>query len=188
MVQVLLGAAGSLFGGGAAAGTAAAAGTVAGGTAATGLSLASILQGTATVLGVVSAVGAGNAEAQKLELEAADADREQPLETLQGIERRTSIKRAMADAIGAQDTAYAASGVDLSFGTAANARKDAYREADLSLTTATGTEMTRTSRLAERAAGYRSAAKKSRVMGWISGLGAGASQLASIKGRGSTNA
>jgi hypothetical protein len=184
-MELLIGAAGSVLGGGAAAGTAATAGAAtAGATAAGGLSLASILQGTATVLGFVSAVGAGNADAQKMELEAADADREQPLETLQGIERRTSIKRAMADAVGAQDTAYAGSGVDLSFGTAANARKDAYREADLALTTATGTEMTRSARLVERAANYRSGAKKARASGWVTGLSAGASQLASIKNRG----
>ncbi len=176
----LIGGVASLFGGGAAAttslataGTWAAAnagGAIAASTVGSGLSLASILQGTATVLGIVSSISAGNENAAALEMQAADTDREQPLETLQGIERRTSIKRAMADALGAQDVAYAASGVDLSFGTAANARKDAYREADVALTADAGTEATRKIRLSERAASYRRSAKQAKRAGLFEGL------------------
>lgn len=182
MAEVLLGGLASLFGGGAAttglatAGTWAAAnagGAIAAGSAATGLSLASILQGTATVLGIVSSISAGNAEAAALEMQAGDADREQPLETLQGIERRASIKRAMADAVGAQDVAYAGSGVDLSFGTAANARRDAYREADVALTADAGTETVRKSRLTERARNYRAAAKQAKRSGLFNALTGG---------------
>ena len=168
--------------------TGAAAGTAAAGTAATaagsGISLASILQGTATVLGVVSAIGAGNAQADQAEASAIDAESEQGVETLQGISRRTSIRRQMADALGAQDVAYAASGVDLSFGTAKAARTDAYREADLGLSTATGTEMSRVSRLAERAANYRSAAKTARRMGFFNALTGATDNLLSFSERG----
>lgn len=152
--------------------------------AGSGISLASILQGTATVLGVVSAIGAGDAEAAQAEMAASDAESEQSIETLQGINRRTSIKRQMADALGAQDVAYAASGVDLSFGTARAARKDAYREADLGLSTSTGTEMTRVSRLAERAANYRSAAKTARRMSYLNAFGGAADNLLSFSERG----
>lgn len=184
MVAVLTGIT-SLFGGGAAAaGTAATAGAATAGATAgvfgSGLSLASILQGTATVLGVVSAIGAGNANAEQAELAASDADSEQNLETLQGINRRSSIRRQMADALGAQDTAYAASGVDLSFGTAGQARKDAFRDADLALDTATGTEQTRVSRLVERAASYRAQAKQARRAGFINGLIGGAKGFAAL--------
>jgi hypothetical protein len=152
--------------------------------ASTGISLAGILQGTASVLGLVSAISAGQAEGEALDLQAADADREQSLETLQDIERRGSIKRAMVDALGAQDVAYAASGTDLSFGTARQARTDAFREADLALTTSAGTTMTRLSRLSERAANYRSAAKRARIGGFVSGLTGFASNLAGIVQRG----
>ena len=72
--------------------------------ASSGFSLSSLLQGTATVLGAMSAIGAGNAEAEQLDLAAADAEGQKPLETLQGISRRASIKREMADAIGSQDS------------------------------------------------------------------------------------
>lgn len=163
MAVLLAGLPALLGGAGAAAGTGA---TVAA-TAGSGISLASILQGTATVLGLVATVGAGLAEADQLEAEAIDAESEQSQEVLQGISRRTSIKQAMMDAVGAQDVAYAASGVDLSFGTARQARSDAYREADLALTTSSGTEMSRISRLAERAKNYRSAAKRAKTLGFL---------------------
>jgi len=140
------------------------------GAAKTGLSLAAILQGTATVLGVVSSIGAGKAEADMLEAQAIDAEREKPIETLQGINRRTSIRRQFADAVGAQDVAYAASGVDLSFGTARAARSDAARESDLALATDIGTEQTRISRLSERAASYRRSAKRARQSGVLNAV------------------
>ncbi|MDG4894619.1 hypothetical protein P9272_13660 [Mesorhizobium sp. WSM4976] len=180
-MQVLLSPILSLFGGGAAAGGAAAAGAGAGAAAAgSGISLASILQGTATVLGVVSAIGAGNAEAAQNELAASDAEGEQQVETLQGINRRASIRKQMADALGAQDVAYAASGVDLSFGTAKAARTDAYREADLALTSDSSTELTRVSRLAERARNYRAMAKAARTGGIINALSGATDNLLSL--------
>ncbi|QKC64690.1 hypothetical protein EFV37_22165 [Mesorhizobium loti] len=136
------------------------------------------------MLGVVSAIGAGNAEATQNELAASDAEGEQASESLQGINRRTSIRKQMAQALGSEDVAYAASGVDLSFGTAKAARADAYREADLALNTATGTEQSRVSRLAERAASYRAAAKNARRMGIFNALSGGLDNVLSFKERG----
>jgi hypothetical protein len=192
MASLLIGGLTSLFGGGAAttsvatAGTWAAAnagGAIAAPVAASGLSLTSLLQGTATVLGIASSIAGGNAEASQAELAASDAEAEQPLENLQGIARRNSIKRQMADAIGAENVAYAASGVDLSTGTAAAARSDAYRDADLALTTDAGTQETRLSRLSERAKNYRQMAKQSRRSGWLTGLTGGLNTLLSFNER-----
>lgn len=179
----MLGGLGSLIGGGAAAGATVAVPGIAGaatlmpagaglaaGAAAGGLSLSSILQGSATVLGLVSSIAAGNAEAEAAELSALDAESEQSLENLKGIDRRRSLKLAAADAIGEMDAAYAASGVDLSFGTAAQARTEAFREADLGLTSDASTTMGRFSRLQQRAAGYRTSAKRARSAGLINGL------------------
>jgi hypothetical protein len=180
-MQVLLGLAGGVFGGGSAAATTAA---TAAGVASSGFSLSGLLQGTLGVLGVVSEIAAGNADAAQAELAASDAEAEKDFETLQGIERKSSIKRAMMDALGAQDVAYAASGVDLSFGTAASARKDAFREADAALTADVSTEEVRKSRLTERAANYRSQAKRARSMGLFRGLSAGLQLGASFAGRG----
>lgn len=185
MAEFLVASVTSLFSSGGAAAAGAGAGAAASGAAAagTGFSLSGILQGVATVGGLIASIGAGEEDAQAKELAAQDAEREQQLETLQGIERRRSIRVGLRDALGAQDVAYAGSGVDLSFGTAQAARKDAYREADLGLAADTGTEMTRVSRLSERAANYRASAKRARSMGIFRGITGAAEQLASITKR-----
>jgi hypothetical protein len=149
------------------------------GAAAGGGMLSSILQGTASVLGVVSSIAAGNRDAEQAELAALDAEREQPIENLQSTERRRTLRAAAAEALGELDVAYASSGADLSFGTAAEARNAAHRELDLGLTSEAGTTMTRLARLRERSVNYRTSAKRLRragvVNGLIGGLQAGAS-------------
>lgn len=185
-MEMLLATASAIFGGGGAAaagatvavpgiagaatlvpaGAGAAAGAAAAGT---GLTISSILAGGASVLGLVSSIAAGQAEGEAMDLAAEDAKREQSLETLQGIQRRRSLKLAAAEAIGEQRTAYAASGVDLSFGTAAQAEKEALRELDLGLTSEAGTTETRLARLQERAQNYRRLGRRARIMGLIDG-------------------
>jgi hypothetical protein len=169
------------FGGGTTAG-AAAAGTAAAG-AGTAATIGSILEGGATVLGLVSSIAAGRAENEAAQLQALDAEREQPLEILQGIDRRRSLKAAAAEAIGDIDAAYGASGVDLSFGSAREAREQVFRETDLGLTSDNGTTMTRLSRLQERAANYRRMGKRALRAGVIGGLGGAASGFSRMIGR-----
>lgn len=164
MVGLLLGGLGSL-GGTATAGAAGAAGaaaTAAGSSIGIGSVLGTLLQGTATVLGMMSTIEAGNQEGDMYDAKAIDAQAEKPLETLQGIERRASLKREMAEAIGERDVAFAASGVDLSFGTPAEARKDALREGDRALTSDNAVEETRLNRLDERSSQYRTAGRRAR--------------------------
>ncbi|HEU0095208.1 MAG TPA: hypothetical protein VFQ52_02050 [Rhizomicrobium sp.] len=172
---------GLLTGGGAAAG--ATTGAAAGATAASSFSLSTLLQGGATVLGMAQAISAGNAQAEAYELEAQDAERQKPLETLQGISRRTALKRAAADAIGDQDVAYASSGVDLSFGTPAQARSDALRELDMGVTVDNGTQETRQVRLDERARNYRRMAGRAKSAGIFDALSMGATGFSSIYDR-----
>ena len=161
----------SIFGGGtaAAAGTAGTVGAVGGGVA-SGFSLSSLLQGTATVFGMVNAINAGKADAEALNSAADDAAREVPLETLQGITRRSSIKQEMMDRVGQQDVAFAASGVDLSFGTPGQARKEAFRQGDLGINVDNGTEQTRVARLNEREAEYRKRASRAKKSGIFDAL------------------
>ena len=171
---------GSLFGGGAAA---TAATTTAATTAATGFSFSSLLQGTATVLGAVSAISAGNAKAEEYKLAADDAARQVPLETLQGINRRASIKQEMMDRVGEMDVANAASGVDLSFGTPNQARRDAFRQTDLAVATDVGNEQSRVARLNEREANYRKMSKKAKSSGFFDALTIGLNGATSIMDR-----
>lgn len=170
--------------GGAAAGAAASSAAVSTATtAASGLTLKTLLQGTASVLGMYQAVQAGNADAEAANLAAIDAEREKPLETLQGLNRRAGIKQEMMNRVGEQDTAYAASGVDLSFGTPGQARRAAFREADNALTNDVATEQTRVARLDERAANYRKRAARARAGGWFDALTIGAKAGSDIAGR-----
>lgn len=175
----------SMFGGGAATAGAAAGATTAAAAApaAAGFSLSSLLQGTATVFGVVNSINAGNADAEAANLAADDAAREVPLETLQGITRRTALKKEVMDSVGQQDVAYAASGVDLSFGTPMQARKDAFRQVDLGITSDIGTEQTRVGRLLEREANYRKRAKRAKAAGFADALTIGAKGASSISDR-----
>lgn len=170
-LAALLGTGGAL--GGAAAGTAATLGT-------TGLSLASVLQGAATVGGLVSAVMSGQAEGERADAEAADAEREKTFETVQAHDRQRQTLRAAAEALGEQDAAYASSGVDLSFGSAAQARKSVFRDADLAGNTNAATASLRLDRLTERAENLRKAGKRARAMGVIGGLAGAAKGFSSI--------
>lgn len=170
----------------AAAGTAAAAATGAaalGGTAASAFSLSSLLSGGATLLSMVSSISAGNAEAEKLRLEADDAAREVPLETLQGINRRTSLKREAAARVGELDVAYAGSGTDLSFGTPVQARQDAWRDLDTALTSDIGTQQTRVARLEERQKNYLRMAGRAKKAGMFEAITTGLSAGAKMAGR-----
>lgn len=158
-------AVGSLLTGGGAA----AAGGAAAGAATTGLSISSVLQGIATVGGLVAAISAGNQESQALKMQAKDAEAEKTFETVQSVDRKRSLLAAAQDAKGEINTAYAGSGVDLSFGSAQAARTKVFREADLGLTTDSSTTQQRLSRLTEKAANFRLAAKNAKIMGWLEG-------------------
>lgn len=176
----------SIFGGGGAAAAGAAAGTTAAAAAApaaAGFSLSTLLQGTATVLGIVQSFNAGKADEAALNAAADDAKREVPLETLQGINRRTAIKQQMMESVGDQDVAYAASGVDLSFGTPLQARKEAFRQTDLGVTSDVGTEQTRVGRLQEREAEYRKRASRAKRTAMVDGVLTGLKGASSIANR-----
>jgi hypothetical protein len=178
--MMMMGALSGMLGGaGAAAGTAGAAAS----TASTGLSISSILQGVATVGGVVASIAAGNAEASNLKMQARDAEEEKTLEVLQSVDRKRSLLKGAQEAMGEIDTAYAASGVDLSFGSAAQAKKDVFRETDLSLNSESATTGSRLSRLTERAQNYYRMAKGAKLMSRIGGLTRGLSGFAEIADR-----
>lgn len=158
-----------------------------GGTAAAGgmgSLFGSILQGTATVAGAMSALRAGRAESASLLQQASDAEADAVTEQITGSERRNSLRAALLENIGERDVAYAASGVDMSFGTPAEARRAAVRDAERSMSMDLYTEQSRSARLRERAANLRRAARESRRGGFLRALGIGASGAADILERG----
>ncbi|BBF92466.1 hypothetical protein [Blastochloris tepida] len=122
----------------------------------------SVLSGGATALSILANNQAADVKATSYEAMAGDAELDARIEEVKGLERRTSIKQALAEAIGARDVAAAASGVDLSFGTPRIAQKEAQRDAERALSADQYTEDLRKSRLAERAANYRMMAGSTR--------------------------
>ena len=169
----------STFGGAAAP----AAATTATATASAGSSLWSILQGTATALSVVGGLRAAQAQADARNAQAEDAKLEAAMEGTRGIERRTAIRQRMVEDLGARDVAYAASGVDLSFGTPAKAREGAVADANAALSTDADTETIRRNRLLSRAAQYRMMADDASAAGTLKAITGGVSMLADVTRR-----
>ena len=149
-----------------------------------GSTLTSILSGTASLAGMIGAIGAGNEKAAALEAQAADSVTEAGLEEIKGAERRLSLKRSLLQTIGERDVAYAASGVDLSFGTPSLARDEAQKDAERAISMDVDTQAMRQSRLLERAASYRSQSASARSAGFLKGIGIGVDTLISAKRRG----
>lgn len=182
-----------LIGGGTAAGFSAASAGM-GAAAASGATLlgalgqtstwATILQGGATVGSVLAAQRAGQADAWKLDMAARDAEIEIGVEEVKGLERRNSIKAALVEAIGERDVAAAASGLDLTFGTPALARREAQRDAERALGNDLATEEFRKARLRERAANYRIAAGQARSGALAKAAGLALTGAASMLRRG----
>lgn len=146
---------GSMFSGGGAAATAAggASGAVgAAGGAASGFSFGSILQGGMGILSAMSAMRAGQSEAAMYTSQAADTRLEVTQEGIDATERQTGLRKQLLSALGERDTAYAASGVDLSFGTPVQARTEAIQEANNAIGVDQSNADIRQSRLRSRAA------------------------------------
>jgi hypothetical protein len=126
---------------------------------------ASVLSGGATVLSVLNANRAGEAKAMALDAQADDAVTQSRLEAVQGLDRRTSLKAAMAAHLGNRDVATAASGTDLSFGTPVIARAQEVKEGERALSIDQDTEDSRVARLRERSANYRIQARQASAGG-----------------------
>lgn len=185
-------AAGLLGAGTAAAGTAAAtagtataaAGTAAAGTAAatgataaaagSGLSALSILQGGASVISALGALGAASTQAQALTAQATGADLQARAEDNSALQRQTGMKRALLDAIGENTVRTAAAGIDIGGGGLLddmNASAETTVARELSIDRAD--RDFRKSMLRAQAAGYRSQARAVRSAGVLQAAGIG---------------
>ncbi|WP_143199915.1 hypothetical protein [Bradyrhizobium sp. NAS80.1] len=153
------------------AGAASAGASAAGATATAGASLFSassafsILSGASTVLSVLNANRAGEAKAAALNAQADDADTQTQIEQIQSTARQTSLKKALVQQLGERDVATAASGIDLSFGTPAIARRQDVTDSERALSIDQDTTDTRIARLRERAANYRIQAQQASAGG-----------------------
>lgn len=126
-MELAISALGSLFGGTGIAGGAAAAGSAAAGaagaattTAAASSGVLGALQGVSTVLGVLGTIGAGAASARASNQQADQADLQAGQEQLAGDQRENKMRRELARVLGQNDVTYAAAGIDLTQGVAAD--------------------------------------------------------------------
>lgn len=144
----------------AAAGTAAAtAGTVATTAATSSIGWGSILSGAlaggASLVSAMATMRQGQAQTDDYFNKSADALTDARSEDINAIGRQTGLKQDLLKSIGERDVAYAASGIDLSFGTPVQARLEVADDAARAIGDDSAATDMRVSRLKERAANYR---------------------------------
>jgi hypothetical protein len=150
-----------LMGGGAAAGA-----------AGTGISASSLLSGVATVGGMLAAIGAGNAQAESYKAQAFTSDMEAENEKAQSLQRTTAMKRELARILGENDVNYAAAGIDLSGGVAAEAGQSAEKRASQEISIDRSMADAKAAMLRAQAASYRRLASQAKTTGFLNALGA----------------
>lgn len=143
----------------------------------------SILSGGATAASVLAAKKAADDKARSYEYAAADAETETQIEAVAGLQRRASLKRQFAQAVGERDVATAASGVDVSFGTPSVIRAKMEGDTTRAVTLDQETENLRVARLRERAASYRIMAQDARAGGLLKAAGIGLEGAAGLARR-----
>lgn len=144
--------------GGAAAGAAAAGTAAAGGGTLLGFlgsaSTLSLLAGGLTAVSVLQKLNAGELQAQQAEFKAREAKIEGIGEQAAGASRAAALKRNLLKVLGENDVAYAASGIDLSYGEAASARTRETDRAEDELSIDRATTAARMAGYDARAAAY----------------------------------
>lgn len=148
-----------------AAATAATAATTAAGLGSTALG---ILKGGASVLSILGGLQAANAKSDEYKAAAAEADAQKITEQAQGLQRTTALKRELLSSVGESDVAYAASGVDISSGVAAEARDYAGKRADQEIMIDQADTEGRISSLDARKKAYKRMARGARIGGLLS--------------------
>lgn len=91
-------------------------------------------QGMTTLFSALSRIGAGSADADQMEAGAWATERQAATAEAQSLQRQTELKRRLLQTLGQNDVAYAAAGVDLTQGVAAQANAEAERRATDELT------------------------------------------------------
>lgn len=125
----------------------------------------SILSGGASLLQMSALRQAGRQKQQSLAFQAQDTATEIAQENIQGAGRTNSLRQALLDTIGERDAAYAASGVDIGFGTPALARQEASAAAESAIAQDTAGTTARVSRLNARAKNLMLMARQARRSG-----------------------
>jgi hypothetical protein len=122
----------------------------------------SILGGTATAFSALAQLRAGREQADSLRRQAADATFEATQEEILGQRREVGLKDELTSSLGSISAAYAAAGIDLSYGAAETARGRAESKFDQEITLDRATTDMRKSRLYQRANSYLTMARQAK--------------------------
>jgi hypothetical protein len=137
---------GGLFGGGGAAAGA--------GAAAAGGGFGSILSGIGSIFSVFAGIAEANTQADNLVMQAHEAEFDEKQAQAEGVASATSLKKELARALAENDVAFAAAGIDLGFGVAAEGRDTAKKSAAEEISIDRQTTDARRAALRARAAGF----------------------------------
>ena len=192
-METAIGAIASLFGGGAAANTgiittlatgAGAAASTAGTAAGISSGVLTALQGVSALLGVMGAIGQGQAQADTLNQQAAEADLQSGQEQVQGQQRQNNMRRELARVLGQNDVTYAAAGVDLAGGIATDQAANAKKAAATEISIDQQDTDFRRALYRQRAQGLRRQASSVQTASMLSALGTAADFGVSLAKRG----
>lgn len=174
-MELAISAIGSIFGGGGMAAGATSAATAAASTTAASAGLGSAtlsaLSGISTALSVLGTLGAGAAASREANQMADQAALQDGQEQVAGQSRKTKMSRELARVLGNNDVTFAAAGIDLTQGIAADAATRAKQQAASEISIDQQDTDFRRSLYRMRAAGYRDKAKSARGGALLSALG-----------------
>lgn len=156
-MQLAIGALGALAGGG--GGLASAMGI--------GSTALGVMKGVATAGSLLAGLGASNAQAQAYKDQAAQAQIQKTSEQAQGVQRTTAMKKELLRVVGENDVAFAAAGIDVGSGMAAEAESDAVDDASREISIDRATTDARMSMLDAQSRAYRRMAKSTRSGGLL---------------------
>ena len=154
------GAVGSALGLGAA--TAAPAATAMGSLGSLGSFATTLASGAATAFSALSSLRAGQMQSREYTLAGQDAQMQATQAEIAGQSREIGLKQELVKNLGDISTAYAASGIDLSYGVADQARARVATEADQALTMDRASTTMRKTRLYQQATEYGMMARSAR--------------------------
>jgi hypothetical protein len=129
------------------------------------------LQGGSSVLSMMGAIGAGNARAQGLSEEAADARLQGNQDVVSGQSQVVGLRKQLANTIGERNAAYGAGGVDVGQGVAASTRTAIGNSSDLASQGALLSADIMSRRMQTFALADQQEASQAKAAGWINAAG-----------------
>lgn len=161
-----------------------AAGATAAAAGAAGSTLLGFAQGTVTAFSMLSTIGQGIALKQQSRAEAQLVEAEARVDKVTGMDEANLIRRRLAEAIGQQQVAYAAAGVQLGTGSPAVMQGDSEAAATRDITRTLSNSQIRQIGLLNRASALRARGKSYMAQSILKAAATGTDFLVDLRARG----